>query len=215
AIYDMEDVLPKALQSHIDILPFIKNTDAEGYKPFIAARSQFIYKKIERILGVTKPDTVELRRTIYLNYLMRFYGMQNKFLRNRAECIKSLSCSPEIADAIFDTFTDCDAGSHNQDGSPVFVKTTATENKLACYIAVLMLSLNKWTAYPSELAADLNIPGKKAETYFQNVGCKLEAASAADIAANTYSKRPRSGGNKIAILKAPVQFPKASLRGSK
>ncbi|KAJ2227528.1 DNA-directed RNA polymerase I subunit rpa49 [Coemansia sp. RSA 1722] len=211
-IYDMEDVLPKANQSQINIIPLLKASDADEYKNSIAARSPFLQKKVEGILNVAKPDIPTLRRALYLGYLLRFYSMPTRAIQKRDTCIQSLGCSPEIADFIYDRFAECTAGAINPDGSPIFVKTAATESRLACHISVLMLALNNWIMYPSEMAADLGIPSKKAEKYLQNVGCKLEAVTADEVAKHTFGKRAKMGSSKKAVLIAPIKFPKPGLR---
>ncbi|KAJ1811594.1 DNA-directed RNA polymerase I subunit rpa49, partial [Coemansia sp. RSA 2599] len=211
-IYDLEDVLPRANQSQINIIPLLKANGADAYKEKLAARSPFLEKKIEGILSVAKPDIASLRRALYLGYLMRFYVMPTRTIQKRDSCVQSLGCSPEIADFIYDRFAECTAGAINPDGSPIFVKTAATETRLACHISVLMLSLNNWVIYPSEMAADLGIPSKKAEKYLQNVGCKIEAVTVDEIAKHTFGKRAKIGASKKAVLMAPIKFPKPGLR---
>ncbi|KAJ1730019.1 DNA-directed RNA polymerase I subunit rpa49 [Coemansia biformis] len=213
-IYDMEDVLPKAVAAHIDVAPFVKAADAEEYRGLIPVRSQFVAKKIEGILAQPKPDVGALRRVLYLGYLMRLAALSRSALQRRDTCLEALCCAPEVADAMFDRFAECVAGSLNPDGSPVYIKTPATETRLVCYIAVLMLSINNWVVYPAELSADLGIPSKKAEKYLASVGCKIEAAHASEMAMNVMSRRARPGPGRKAILKAPVKFPKAPQRGA-
>ncbi|KAJ2850077.1 DNA-directed RNA polymerase I subunit rpa49 [Coemansia brasiliensis] len=212
-IYDMEDVLPKSVAAFIDISPLLASpSDLDVYREKVPIRSGFVKSKLSYLLNQPKPDILQIRRALYLSYLIKMATMGNKQLADRNACVQSLCCSPEMADALFSKFAECVAGSVNPDGSPVYRKTTAMENKLICYIAVLMLSLNGWVAYPSELAGDLGIQGKKAEKYLASVGCKLEAVSAAEIAARTSNKRSVSRSGKKAVLKAPIQFPKPSLR---
>ncbi|KAJ2383874.1 DNA-directed RNA polymerase I subunit rpa49, partial [Coemansia sp. RSA 2603] len=208
-IFDMDDILPKINQNHIDTLKLTKATDADEYKDCIPVRSPFVQNKIEQILNTPKPDQVQLRRALYLSYLIRFSMLRGTQLQKRDECIKQMCCSPEIADFIFDQFCDCPAGVITPDGSPMYVRTKVTENKLMCYAAVLILSLNNWVAYPAEMAADMGIPSKQAEKYFANVGCKLEAVSSDELAKHTFGKRARAGASKKAVLIAPIKFPKA------
>ncbi|KAJ2350422.1 DNA-directed RNA polymerase I subunit rpa49 [Coemansia erecta] len=212
-IYDLEDVLPKSVAGHINVASLVKNMDADVYKANVPSRSMFVKKKLDHILAQTKPDAAQLRCVLYLAYMMRLSTLNNKHLANRDTCVKTLCCSPEVADALFDKFAECVAGTVNPDGSPVYKMTPATENKLVCYISVLMLSLNNWVLYPAELAGDLGIPGKKAEKFLAGVGCKLEVVSAAEVAAQTMNKRTASRSGKKAVLQAPIKFPKASLRG--
>ncbi|KAJ1990295.1 DNA-directed RNA polymerase I subunit rpa49 [Coemansia spiralis] len=209
-IYDMEDVLAKASAAHINIMPFIKASDMEECKKNIPVRSMFVLKKVEQIIDQNKPDLTALRRVLYLAYLLRFSSIKNSALQKREVCIEALQCSPEVADVIYEKFTECVAGSINPDGTPMYTKTPATESKLICHIAVLMLSANSWVLYPAEMAADLGIAGKKAEKYLESVGCKLESASSDEIAAHVLNKRARSGPSKKAVLKAPIKFPKTS-----
>ncbi|KAJ2626222.1 DNA-directed RNA polymerase I subunit rpa49 [Coemansia sp. RSA 1290] len=212
-IYDMDDVLPKSTAAFIDISPLLASpTDIDVYREKVPTRSGFVKSKLSYLLNQPKPDILQIKRALYLAYLIRMATMRNKQLADRDACLKSLCCSPEMADALFSKFAECVAGSVNPDGSPVYIKTTAMENKLICYISVLVLSLNGWVAYPSELAGDLGIQGKKAERYLASVGCKLEAVSASEIAAHTSNKRSASRSGKKAVLKAPIQFPKPSLR---
>ncbi|KAJ1961342.1 DNA-directed RNA polymerase I subunit rpa49 [Dipsacomyces acuminosporus] len=212
-VYDMEDVLSKTESLSINVTSFVNAAVPEDYAQYVPVRSAFVNKKIQDILDQKKPDLLLLRRALFLSYLMKFITFNSKTLQNREGCIKTLRCSPEMADIIFDRFAECVAGSVNSDGTPVYMKTSATESKLSCYIAVLMLSLSSWVLYPSEMAADLGIPSKKAEKYLESVGCKLETVTADEIAKHTFSKRARVGVAKKAVLKAPISFPKAKLRG--
>ncbi|KAI8323044.1 RNA polymerase I associated factor, A49-like protein [Martensiomyces pterosporus] len=213
-VYDMDDVLSKADSLNINVTSFVGATGPEDYAQYIPVRSTFVSKKIEGILDQTKPDLLMLRRALFLGYLMKFATLSRKMLQNRESCIHALRCSPEIGDIVFEKFAECVAGSINPDGSPVYMKTTATESKLICHVAVLMLSLSNWVLYPAEMAADLGIPSKKAEKYLESVGCKMEPVSAEELAKHTFNKRARSGTAKKAVLKAPITFPKAKLRGN-
>ncbi|KAJ2666197.1 DNA-directed RNA polymerase I subunit rpa49 [Coemansia sp. RSA 1199] len=213
-IYDMEDVLPRAVAGHINIASLTASMDPEVYKSKVPTRSLFVKKKLEHLVSQPKPDAYKVRCVLYLSYLMRLNMTSNKQLANREACIKSLCCAPEVVDALFDKFAECVAGTVNPDGSPMYKKTPATENKLVCYMSVLMLSLNNWVLYPAELAGDLGIPGKKAEKFLASVGCKLEAVTAAEVAAQTLNKRTASRSGKKAVLQGPIKFPKASLRGN-
>lgn len=213
AIYDMEDVLSKAHASHIDVTPFVKAIDPEEYMAKVPARSDFVQRKMEQILDQKKPDLQTLRRVLYLSYLIKFVTINPRLLRKHDACTKALCCTNEIAEVIFDKFAECVAGAVNPDGTPVYTRTTNTESKLMCYISVLMLSLNNWVLYPADMAADLGIPGKKAEKYLQGVGCKLEAADGSQLA-NKQRPRKKQMGVKKAVLKAPVKFPKPSRRGA-
>ncbi|KAJ1667033.1 DNA-directed RNA polymerase I subunit rpa49 [Coemansia sp. RSA 1813] len=209
-IYDMDDVLPMAIASHINVTPFTKATDTDEYRQNVPVRSLFVLKKIELTLEQKKPDINMLRRVLYLSYLMKFFTFGSSALKNRDKCAGLLMCAPEVSDQIFEKFTECVAGSVNPDGSPVVTRTPASESKLVCHIAVLMLAANSWVVYPMELSADLGIPAKRAEKFLFSVGCKLEAASADEIAACVLNKRSRAGSSKKAVLKAPIEFPKHS-----
>ncbi|KAJ2158686.1 DNA-directed RNA polymerase I subunit rpa49 [Coemansia sp. RSA 552] len=213
-IYDMDDVLPPEVAGHINVTPFIAaGADPEEYKSHVPVRSSFVHKKLGRILAQPKPDLGQLRRVLYLAYLMRLTALSRGMMQKRESYLKALNCGPEVADAVLDKFAECEAGSVNPDGFPVYTKTPATSNRLICYIAVLMLSLNEWILYPAELAADLGLPSRKAEQYLLSVGCKMEAASKSEIEALSLGKRGQATKGKKAVLRAPVQFPKASLRG--
>ncbi|KAJ2314339.1 DNA-directed RNA polymerase I subunit rpa49 [Coemansia sp. RSA 2611] len=213
-VYDMEDLLPKAIAGQIDVSPFVKATDPKSYSKKIPVHSQFVHKKVSEILSQPKPDVARLRRVLYLSYLQRLNNLGNKQLVSRDACMEKICCSREVVDHLFHKFAECMAGSVNPDGSPVYRKTPATDNRLVCYIAVLMLSLSNWVLYPAELSGDLGIPGKKAEKYLLGVGCKLEPASAAEVHAYSNNKQVSSRSAKKAVLKAPIKFPKMSLRGN-
>ncbi|KAJ2747921.1 DNA-directed RNA polymerase I subunit rpa49 [Coemansia sp. BCRC 34301] len=209
-IYDMEDVLSKANAAFINAAAVAKAADPEELKRLVPVRTGFVTKKIEQIVGQKKPDLALLRRVMYLAYLIRFVSIGRKPLQSRETCVRIMACSPEIANVIFDKFADCVAGSANPDGSPVYVKTPANESKLMCHIFVLMLSLNNWILFPAEIASDLGLDTRTTFRYLQSVGCKMEAIAGND-AAN--KGRRLAASNKKAVLKAPIKFPKASLRG--
>ncbi|KAJ1949826.1 DNA-directed RNA polymerase I subunit rpa49, partial [Linderina pennispora] len=201
-VYDMEDVLSKAEALHINVSSFVKAKSPDDYKRFIPVQSTFVSAKVDKILDSGKPNLALLRRALFLAYLMKFATMRGKATQSRDAAAKQMRCAPEIADVIFEKFAECVAGALNPDGSPVYKKTPGMDNKLICYIAILMLSLNEWIMYPSAMAADLGMPTKKAEKYLESVGCKLEAASKEEIARFSSGKRA-TGAPKKAVLKAP------------
>ncbi|KAJ2493145.1 DNA-directed RNA polymerase I subunit rpa49 [Coemansia sp. RSA 2050] len=211
-IYDMEDVLSKSNAAFINASVLAKATDPEEHKKYVPVRTEFVAKKIEQIIGQKKPDLALLRRAMYLAYLIRFVNIGRKAMQSREACVRTLCCSPEIANVIFDKFADCVAGTANPDGSPVYTKTPASESRLMCHIFVLMLSLNNWLLFPAEVAADLGLPIRETNRYLESVGCKLEPIGSSDAATKG---RKLAAGSKKAVLKAPIKFPKASLRGKK
>ncbi|KAJ1672134.1 DNA-directed RNA polymerase I subunit rpa49 [Coemansia sp. RSA 25] len=212
-IYDMEDVLSKSNAAHINAMAVVKAAaDPEELKRLIPVRTSFVATKIEQIASQKKPDLALLRRVMYLAYLIKFANTGRKALQSRETCVRTLACSQEIITVIFDRFADCVAGSANPDGSPVYIKTPASESRLMCHIFVLMLSLNNWILFPAEVAADLGLDTRTTIRYLQSVGCKMEAISGND-AAN--KGRRLAASSKKAVLKAPIKFPKASLRGGK
>ncbi|KAJ2354700.1 DNA-directed RNA polymerase I subunit rpa49 [Coemansia sp. RSA 2611] len=204
----MEDVLSNSNAAFINASALAKATDPEEHRKYVPVRTEFVAKKIEQIIGQKKPDLALLRRVMYLAYLIRFVNIGSKLIQNRESCIRSLCCSPEIATVIFDKFADCVAGTANPDGSPVYKKTPASESRLMCHIFVLMLSLNNWILFPADVAADLGLPIRETNS----VGCKLEPISSSDAASKG---RKAAAASKKAVLKAPVKFPKANLRGKK
>ncbi|KAJ2892881.1 DNA-directed RNA polymerase I subunit rpa49, partial [Coemansia aciculifera] len=209
-IYDMDDVLSKKNAGFINVAVLAKTTDPVERKRLIPGRSTFVANKVEQIISQKKPDLALLRRVIYLAYLMKFYYVGRNGLQNRETCARILTCSPEIINTIFDRFTEGIPGSVNPDGSPVHVKTPACENRLMCHILVLMLSLNNWVLILTEVAADMAMDSRSTLRYLQSVGCKIEAIRGND-AAKKGTKLATN--NKKAVLKAPIKFPKASLRG--
>ncbi|KAJ2007523.1 DNA-directed RNA polymerase I subunit rpa49 [Coemansia sp. RSA 2322] len=210
-IYDMEDLLSTSNAAYINAMAVVNAPTPDEYKDYVPVSTGFVAKKIEQIVAHTKPDLTQLRRVMYLAYLMRFATVRHRALQSRETCAKTLCCSPEIAAMIFEKFTDCIAGSINPDGSPVYTKTPANDSKLMCHICVLMLSLNNWVLYPAEVAADLALDTRKTTKYLESVGCKMEPVGGA---ASKGAKKSQANSRR-AVLRAPIQFPKASLRGKK
>ncbi|KAJ2808581.1 DNA-directed RNA polymerase I subunit rpa49 [Coemansia furcata] len=207
----MDDVLSKSNAAFINASALAKATDPEEQKKYVPVRSEFIAKKIEQIVGQKKPDLALLRRVMYLAYLIKFVNIGRKTMQSRETCVRTMCCSPEIANVIFDRFADCIAGTANPDGSPVYTKTPANDSKLMCHIFVLMLSLNNWILIPADVASDLGMEIRATTRYLQSVGCKLEPISGSDVATKG---RKMAAANKKAVLKAPIKFPKVNMRGN-
>ncbi|PVU97397.1 hypothetical protein BB561_000597 [Smittium simulii] len=146
-------------------------------------------------------------------------------LRNFAKLSKSFEgLSKNALNHLIHTFTEMSIMRHGKKGN---VMTKFCQDKLTCYIAVLMLSINNWEIEPVVFSKELGVTVATASDYLRSVGCKIdnkfdknkqnsvitkeseEIDEDAESAENNSASTQAKAFTAKAYLVAPLVFPSA------
>ncbi|CAM0138705.1 DNA-directed RNA polymerase I subunit rpa49 [Umbelopsis sp. WA50703] len=194
-IYDLEDIISSEELNAVPIKDILKCTTADELKEQLPyTLSKFVNSRLLTLVTAKgKTDRKQVRMLVYVSYLMAYYQMRPAMAGKRDQVNTTLYNPPAaIVDRMLERYTSSGR------------RTPMMQDKLACYMLILCLMIDKFIVDPELLASDLSLKPTKTINLLKNVGCKVEYLSATQVAALGLTGKVRR-----ASLIAPVTFPVA------
>ncbi|QLG70190.1 hypothetical protein HG535_0A01290 [Zygotorulaspora mrakii] len=209
-IYPVENIIPKRELQVIRVGPLLKETDHEKRLELLPYnKSQYISKKLPALTQATQMTKLQL--LFYLSLLLGVYD--NRRVNNKVKLLERLSSPSEILlDGVLERFTVLRAGQIGKSKDRSFVIDPQNEDKLLCYILVVILHLNNFIVEISPLAKELGLKPSKLVNLFRVIGAQVKGATVAQAEAFNIPKSSAST-YKIATLKVPFKLPQMTRRG--
>lgn len=209
-IYPVENIIPKRELQFIRVNQIMKEDDLEKkleYLPYTS--SKYISKKLPTL---TQPSQlVKLQMLYYLSLLIGVYD--NRRANNKMKLLERLNSPPEaLIDGILDRFTIARPGNFGRSKDRSYFINPQNEDKLLCYILVIVFHLDNFIVEISPLAQELGLKPSKIVSLFRTIGAIVKGATVAQAEAFGI---PKSAANtyKIATLKVPFKLPEMTRRG--
>lgn len=127
--------------------------------------------------------------------------------------LERLDSPPDILlDGILERFTVQRAGQVGKSKDRSYFIDPQNEDKLLCYILVIVLHLNNFIVEISPLAKEFGLKPSKIVNLFRVIGAQVKSATVAQAEAFGIPKSSAST-YKIATLKVPFKLPQMTRRG--
>ncbi|CAR28963.1 hypothetical protein ZYGR_0U03210 [Zygosaccharomyces rouxii] len=209
-IYPVENIIPKREWNFIRVGSLVKETDPEKRLEMLPyTKSQYLAKKLPSLTQATQ--TTKLQLLYYLSLLLGVY--ENRRVNSKDKLLERLNAPPEtLLDGILERFTVLRAGQVGKSKNRSFFIDPQNEDKLLCYIMILILHLNNFIVEISPLAKELGIKPSKIVNLFRVIGAIVKGATVAQAEAFGIPKSSAST-YKIATLKVPFKLPQMTRRG--
>ncbi|GAV48486.1 hypothetical protein ZYGR_0I07830 [Zygosaccharomyces rouxii] len=209
-IYPIENIIPKREWNFIRVGSLLKETDPEKRLEMLPyTKSQYLAKKLPTLTQATQ--TTKLQLLYYLSLLLGVY--ENRRVSSKDKLLERLNAPPEtLLDGVLERFTVLRAGQVGRSKNRSFFIDPQNEDKLLCYIMVLILHLNNFIVEISPLAKELSIKPSKIVNLFRVIGAIVKGATVAQAEAFGIPKSSAST-YKIATLKVPFKLPQMTRRG--
>lgn len=211
-IYPVENIIPSRELQSIRVNGILKEKDIEkklDFFPYIPKSTKYIKKKLD--IFKEPSQIVKLQLLYYLTLLLGVY--ENRRCRSKDQLMEKLNSPPEsLVDGILERFTVARQGTFGRSKNRSFFVDPHNEDKLLCYILVIMLHLDNFIVEISPVAQDIGLKPSKITSLFRIIGCIVKSATVAQAEAFGISKADIST-YKIATLKVPFKLPEMSRRG--
>ncbi|THG97457.1 hypothetical protein EW145_g7611 [Phellinidium pouzarii] len=205
-VYKLYEIIPEAEFEAIPIRNILAASSMEERMKYIPFnRSDWIRQHLNSIFSSPKPNKKEIKIVLYIAFLLMFRICDPK-LREKKELLqKRMGDVPiVIVDGIMARFTE------TLRGSTKIQFTTDNEVKLMTHMFALCLHLDNFASDTTLIAADLRETVTKINQFFKLLGCRIEKLGTMEISRLGLSAA--SAGNKRAVLRIPLEFPKARLK---
>lgn len=199
-IYPISGIIPKPDFSTIRIvddmsnLPFNKSTYIDDFYKSDKHKTDTSYKLI-----------------YYLSILLALY--HNRRVRDKTSFLTKLEHQPpeSLTNNILNTFTVGKAGKFGKSKDKAFIIDPHNEDKLLCYILVIILHIDNFLVQIQPLSYELNLKPAKLVNLCRIMGANVKPATLGQAEALSIPKTLAST-SKLASLTAPVKLPDMSKR---
>ncbi|KLO18764.1 Rpa49 subunit specific to nuclear RNA polymerase I [Schizopora paradoxa] len=204
-VYELHKIIPQAEFNAIDINEILQaSSDYERMSSVPSRRSDWVRHHVSSICNSSKPDKKALKIVLYVSAMMAFYVSAHKLCNDRDALQQRLSGVPSnVIDGLLERFTD------NLRGSSERRFSTENQIMLLTHMFALCLRVDNYVTDTTVLANDLKETIIRINQYFKLLGCKIEKLSAPELA-----RLELQGSTEVkrAVLKVPLEFPKARIR---
>lgn len=211
-IYPVENIIPSRELQFIRVNGILKENDIAKkleFFPYAPESSKYVAKKLT--IFKDPSQVVKLQLLYYLSLLLGVY--ENRRCRSKEQLMEKLNSPPEtLIDGILERFTVARGGNFGKSKNRSFFIDPQNEDRLLCYILVIILHLDNFLVEISPIAQEIGIKPSKITSLFRIVGCIVKSATVAQAEAFGINKSDAST-YKIASLKVPFKLPEMTRRG--
>ncbi|KAG4097982.1 RNA polymerase I associated factor, A49-like protein [Neocallimastix lanati (nom. inval.)] len=211
-IYNIEDIVPSFELKTINVDELIKfksQKDIENYlSPLRVKTDSLLYTLIDSCLKQEKKDIIQLRKLIYVAYLLRLRTCREHQL-NKSSFMKKtfVGSSIAIVDGLLNRY--CDNQGTTSNGKTTYKIPDKEQDRILSYAIILLLMVNNYRINVTLLSKDIKISVVKLTTICSSVGCSMETLTKAQKAELGLTD---NAIHKYAILKAPLKLPRIKRR---
>ncbi|KAG1732682.1 Rpa49 subunit specific to nuclear RNA polymerase I [Suillus paluster] len=209
-VYPLHNMIPKPEWKALSISAYMQAGDsAERVALLPYKRSNWINDHLGLAFASPSPNKTTIKTLVYISAMFAFHKSTFKNI-DKTAIQQKLSMVPSVVvDGLLSRFTETARGSMEAQ------KTTENVTMLLTHLFALCLHVDDFATDTSVLAADLSMEPANScvdriNMLFRSLGCNVNKLTQSDL------KRlglPDSAGEiKRAILKTPLQFPKARMR---
>ncbi|CAH01180.1 DNA-directed RNA polymerase I subunit RPA49 [Kluyveromyces lactis] len=209
-IYPLYNIIPKKEWSFIRVGSIMKEQDPEKrleYFPY--TKFQYVANKLPTLTQAAQMQKLQL--LYYLSLLAGVYD--NRRVNNKTKLLERINNPPDaLLNGILERFTISRPGQFGRSKDKSFFIDPQREDKLLCYILVIIMHLDNFIVEVPPLAQQLNLKPSKLVSLFKILGATVKGATVAQAEAFGIPKSSAST-YKIATLKVPFKLPEMIRRG--
>jgi HEPN domain-containing protein len=211
-IYNIEDIVPSYELKTIavdELIKFKTQKDIENYlSPLRVKTDSLLYTSIDSCLKQEKKDLTQLRKLLYVAYLLRLRTCREHQL-NKSSFMKKtfVGSSIAIVDGLLNRY--CDNQGTTSNGRTTYKIPDKEQDRILSYAVILLLMVSNFKINVTLLSKDIKISVGKLTTICSSVGCSIETLTKAQKIELGLTD---NAIHKYAILKAPLKLPRLKRR---
>lgn len=204
-IYPIDSIIPILERSFIRVDAIVGEPDVKvqlEYMPY--SKSAFVAEHLPA--AAASHNFTRLQLLYYAALLFGVY--ENRRVKDKQTLLTRLGDKPAEAliDGILDRFTAARTGKFGRSKDRSFIIDPHHEDKLLCYLLVLLLHINNFMVQISPLANELNMKPRRLADLFRAIGAVIKPCTVTQAEAFGIPKAS-AGTYKIASLKVPFKVP--------
>lgn len=204
-IYPLHEVVPMRELKSIRVNGLMEESSPEARLDSLPyTKSALLAKKLNQFVVTSNADKLQL--LYYVSLLMGVYT--HRRAKNKESLMGNLGNKPSelLVDGILDRFTARKIVGVGKSKDKAFFIDTHHEDKLVCYLIVLMMHLDGFMVEMLPLAKDLNMKPSKLNTLLRAIGAYVHPVSVGMAEGLGLSKKEAST-YKVAELRVPFKAP--------
>ncbi|KAG5417210.1 RPA49 [Candida metapsilosis] len=205
-IYPIKSIIPAKDWSYIRVQSIFTDSDPISQFP---SSPEFIKQRLSTI--IEHENLEKLQILYYASLLFAIY--ENRRVSSKDSLMTKLGNKPSEAliDTILSNFTIARTTKFGKSKDRSFTIDPHNEDKLLCYLIILILHLSNFSVALNPLARDLKLKPTKLVALFRAVGAIIKSATVGEAEALGIPKSS-VGTYKIAHLKVPFKMPELTRR---
>ncbi|KAI5954064.1 RPA49 [Candida margitis] len=205
-IYPIKSIIPAKDWNYIRVQSILTDSDPISHFP---SSPEFIKQQLPTIID--QGNLEKLQILYYTSLLFAIY--ENRRVSSKDQLMTKLNNTPSEAliDTILQNFTIARTSKFGKSKDRSFTIDPHNEDKLLCYLIILILHLSNFSVALNPLARDLKLKPTKLVALFRAVGAIIKSATVGEAEALGIPKSS-VGTYKIAHLKVPFKMPELTRR---
>lgn len=205
-IYPIKSIIPAKDWSYIRVQSIFTDSDPISQFP---SSPEFIKQQLPSIID--QQNLEKLQILYYASLLFAIY--ENRRVSSKDQLMTKLDHKPSeaLVDTILTNFTIARTSKFGKSKDRSFTIDPHNEDKLLCYLIILILHLSNFSVALNPLARDLKLKPTKLVALFRAVGAIIKSATVGEAEALGIPKSS-VGTYKIAHLKVPFKMPELTRR---
>ncbi|KAJ8586617.1 RNA polymerase I associated factor, A49-like protein [Rhizopogon salebrosus TDB-379] len=207
-VYPLHNMIPKPEWKSLYISAYMNadnSADRVALLPY--KRSNWINDHLSLAFASPSPNKTTIKTLVYIAAMMAFHKSTFKNIDKTVLQQKLAAVPTVVIDGLLSRFTETARGSMEAQ------KTSENETMLLTHMFALCLHIDDFATDTSVLATDLSMEPAKISTLFKSLGCKVNKLTQSDL--KRLGLPDAAGEVKRAVLKTPLEFPKARTRRRK
>ncbi|KAF9264475.1 RNA polymerase I associated factor, A49-like protein [Marasmius fiardii PR-910] len=211
-VYPLHNIIPESEWRAIDTSQF---DAAKSPKDRIAllpsARPDWVQTHVRALEGSNQKSAKKKWKMVYyvsaLFALFRILAPNNRRMDKQTIRQKLKGVPTLIVDGMLSRFSETsrDSDSHSL--------TSGMETKLLSFLLALCLHADDYMSNPDVIAGDLSLTTQRVQELFKNLGCKIKKPTDRELSNAGLGQAMKNV--KMAVLTAPVEFPKLKIARKK
>ncbi|CAK9440494.1 uncharacterized protein LODBEIA_P45840 [Lodderomyces beijingensis] len=208
-IYPIDEVIPRKALPYIRVDPLLTASDPLNLLP---AAPEVLKSALTRL--IESKNTEKLQWLYYASLLFGVY--ENRRVSQKEALMTRLQNKPSeaLVDGILDQFAISRSSKFGRAKEKAFTIDPQNEDKLLCYLFIILLHLSNFSVELNPLAKDLKLKPTRLVGLFRSLGATIKSATVREAEALGIPKS-QAGTYKIANLKVPFKMPELTRRGAR
>lgn len=227
-IYPITNIIPTKEYNMIRVDFFLSNPNNDSVEDLLSSKlqylpfsnSKYVKEHLTKILNSKTNKHSQVKQLKLLYYVSLLFGTfeYRRSTSNKQVLLEKLNEPSELlVDGILSRFTTnkfSQKTNTSKNNKSLFIIDPYHEDKLLCYLLILILHIDNFSVLIPPLAQELSLKPSKLTSLFRAIGCQIKPLTVTQAEAYNLSRNSVQS-YKVASLKVPFKEPTMVRRGAR